>query len=80
MIRINLLAGPRARKIRPEWDVRAELALAVGLVVLTLGACFYYSGMLDQEIEARHNAMANPQPNLNFVISCSSKRFFALSV
>ncbi len=53
MIRINLLAGPRARKVKPEWDVRAELALGVGLVVLTLGACFYYSGMLDQEIEAR---------------------------
>ncbi|HKW86219.1 MAG TPA: PilN domain-containing protein [Nitrospiraceae bacterium] len=53
MIRINLLAGPRARKVKPEWDVRAELALGVGLVVLTVGACFYYSGMLDQEIEAR---------------------------
>jgi len=54
MIRINLLAGPRARKgVRPQWDVRAELALGVGLIVLTLGACFYYSVMLDQEIEAR---------------------------
>ncbi|MGH7254114.1 MAG: PilN domain-containing protein, partial [Nitrospiraceae bacterium] len=53
MIRINLLAGPRARKVRPQWDVRAELTLGVGLVVLTLGACFYYSAMLDQEIEAR---------------------------
>ena len=64
MIRINLLAGPRARKIRPEWDVRAELALAVGLVVLTVGACFYYSGMLDQEIEARQAEKQDKQKQL----------------
>ena len=64
MIRINLLAGPRARKIRPEWDVRAELALAVGLVVLTGGACFYYSGMLDQEIEARQAEKQDKQKQL----------------
>lgn len=64
MIRINLLAGPRARKIRPEWDVRAELALAVGLVVLTGGACFYYSGMLDQEIETRQAEKQDKQKQL----------------
>jgi type IV pilus assembly protein PilN len=64
MIRINLLAGPRARKIRPEWDVRAELALGVGLIVLTGGACFYYSGMLDQEIEARQAEKQDKQKQL----------------
>lgn len=64
MIRINLLAGPRARKVKPEWDVRAELALAIGLVVLTVGACLYYSGMLDQEIEARQAEKLDKQKQL----------------
>src|SRR5207237_6300450 len=65
MIRINLLAGPRARKIRPEWDVRAELALAIGLIVLTGGACFYYAGMLDQEIEAGQDEKQDKQKQLS---------------
>ncbi len=53
MIRINLLAGPRARKAKGQWDVQLELAVAVVLVVVTLGACLFYLIRLDNQIEAR---------------------------
>lgn len=57
MIRVNLLAGPRARKAKGQWNVQVELAAAVGLVVLTLGACLFYAGILEDEIEVRQNAI-----------------------
>jgi type IV pilus assembly protein PilN len=53
MIRINLLPGPRARAAQKRWDVRLEAAGAAGLILLTLASCWYYSGVLDGEIEAR---------------------------
>jgi type IV pilus assembly protein PilN len=54
MIRINLLGGPRAKAVRQQWDVRVELTVAATVLVLTLGFCFYYSGLLDGEIEAKN--------------------------
>jgi len=54
MIRINLLAsGPRARKTRPQWDVRAEALLGIGVLMITLASCWLYASSLDDEIQAR---------------------------
>ncbi len=53
MIRINLLQGPKGRKPKPQWDVRAEALLAIGALVITLAGCWWYSSSLDDEIE-RH--------------------------
>ncbi|MBA5867101.1 MAG: hypothetical protein GDA67_10465 [Nitrospira sp. CR1.3] len=53
MIRINLLPGPKGRKAKPQYDVRAQAMLGVGLVVVTLAGCWWYSSALDEELEAR---------------------------
>ena len=54
MIRINLLsAGPKGRQAKPQYDVRAQVLLGVGLLVITLSACWWYSASLDDEIATR---------------------------
>ncbi len=53
MIRINLLSGPKARQAKPQYDVRAQVLLGVGVIVVTLAGCWWYSASLDQEIEAK---------------------------
>jgi type IV pilus assembly protein PilN len=53
MIRINLLPTPRARTVKRQWDVRLEVACAIGVVLLTAGACIFYADLLDSEIEAK---------------------------
>lgn len=53
MIRINLLPGPKGRKAKPQYDVRAQAMLGVGLVVIALAGCWWYSASLDEELEAR---------------------------
>lgn len=53
MIRINLLPGPRARSAPKQWDVKLEAGGAIGLVLLTVVVCVYYSGSLDDEIKAK---------------------------
>ncbi|HJT20391.1 MAG TPA: PilN domain-containing protein [Nitrospira sp.] len=53
MIRINLLPGPKGRKAKPHYDVRAQVMLGVGLVLVTLAGCWWYSAALDEELEAR---------------------------
>jgi len=53
MIRINLLPGPKGRKAKPQYDVRAQAMLGAGLVVVTLAGCWWYSSALDEELEAR---------------------------
>ena len=56
MIRINLLAtGPKARKAKPQWDVRAEALLGVGVLLITLAGCWYYASSLDEEIQAKQD-------------------------
>lgn len=52
MIRINLLPGPRGSGAKKTDDVRQQIVVAVGLVILTAGICLYYSGNLDRRIEA----------------------------
>ena len=53
MIRINLIPGPRGKAAKGQWDVRFELAGAVGLVVLALGTCLVWSSILNSEIQAK---------------------------
>ena len=56
MIRINLLAtGPKARKAKPQWDVRAEALLGVGVLLITLTGCWYYASSLDEEIQTKQH-------------------------
>jgi type IV pilus assembly protein PilN len=53
MIRINLLPGPKGHKARPQYDVRAQALLGVGLLLITLAGCWWYSVSLDEEISVR---------------------------
>lgn len=53
MIRINLLPEPRTKGTKKQWDVRIEAAGAFGAIVLVVIACFYYAGILDEEIQAK---------------------------
>jgi len=54
MIRINLLStGPKGRPAKPQYDVRAQVLLGVGLLVITLAGCWWYSVSLDDEIALR---------------------------
>jgi type IV pilus assembly protein PilN len=52
MIRVNLLAEPRAAGAKQRDDIRQQAVVALGLVILTASICLYYSGTLDRKIEA----------------------------
>jgi type IV pilus assembly protein PilN len=62
MIRINLIRGARGRKTKGlqglQWDVHAELGVGVALIVFALGFCVYYSGSLNDEVQARQMEIA----------------------
>lgn len=52
MIRINLLStGPQAKRAKPQYDVRAQALLGIGVLVITVAGCWWYSAALDSEIE-----------------------------
>ncbi len=53
MIRINLLPGPKGRQAKPQYDVRAQALLGVGLLTITLAGCWWYSASLDETIETK---------------------------
>lgn len=53
MIRINLLSGPKGRAAKPQYDVRAQALLGVGVLLVTIAGCWWYSASLDEAIEAR---------------------------
>ncbi|GMV51671.1 PilN domain-containing protein [Nitrospirales bacterium NOB] len=54
MIRINLLAtGPRARKAKPQWDVRVEALIGILVLAVTLVGCWWYAASLEEEILAK---------------------------
>jgi len=53
MIRINLLPGPRAKDGAQQQDVRREALIGLGVTAVALTGCFYYSGVLDDTIEAK---------------------------
>lgn len=56
MIRINLLPEPRTKGAKKQWDVRIEAVGAAVAIVMVVLACFYYAGVLDEEIEAKQRA------------------------
>ncbi len=47
------MPGPKGRKAKPQYDVRAQAMLGVGLVVIAIAGCWWYSASLDEELEAR---------------------------
>ena len=53
MIRINLLPGPKGRQAKPQYDVRAQVLLGAGVIVIALAGCWWYSASLDSELEAQ---------------------------
>src|SRR5437762_14120150 len=53
MIRINLLPGPKGHKAKPQYDVRAQALMGVGILFITLAGCWWYSASLDEEINVR---------------------------
>jgi len=54
MIRINLLpGGPKGRAAKPQYDVRAQVLLGIGMILVTLAGCWWYSSALDSELDAR---------------------------
>jgi type IV pilus assembly protein PilN len=53
MIRINLLPGPKGKKAKPQYDVRAQALLGIGVLVITLAGCWWYSASLDNDLEAQ---------------------------
>ena len=53
MIRINLLPEPRTKGVKKQWDVRIEAAGAAAVISLVVIACFWYAGLLDDEIQAK---------------------------
>lgn len=55
MIRINLLPGPKGHKAKPQYDVRAQALLGIGLLCITLAGCWWYSAALDEEITLRQS-------------------------
>ncbi len=59
MIRINLLPGPKGRKAKPQYDVRAQAMLGIGLLVITLAGCWWYAAALEDELVARQTEKAD---------------------
>ena len=55
MIRINLLSAPKGRTAKPQYDVRAQAILGVGVLLITIAGCWWYSSSLDETIEARQD-------------------------
>lgn len=62
MIRINLLStGPKGRPAKPQYDVRAQVLLGVGIVAITLTGCWWYADALDTEIAERQMEKSNKE-------------------
>lgn len=49
MIRINLLPGPKGHRAKPQYDVRAQALLGVGLLLITLAGCWWYAAALNEK-------------------------------
>lgn len=53
MIRINLLPGPKGRTAKPQYDVRAQALLGIGVLLVTIAGCWWYAASLDEAIQVR---------------------------
>lgn len=61
MIRINLLPGPKGRSAKPQYDVRAQALLGIGVILITMAGCWWYSASLDEVIEARQEEKSSKE-------------------
>lgn len=59
MIRINLLPGPKGRPAKPQYDVRAQVLLGAGVIVIALAGCWWYSASLDSDLEMQQEEKLN---------------------
>jgi len=64
MIRINLLPEPRTKGAKKQWDVRIEAAGAFAAIVLVVIVCFWYAGILDEEIEAKQHVKQDKEKQI----------------
>jgi type IV pilus assembly protein PilN len=64
MIRINLLPGSRVKGAKQASDVRQQVVVAIGLLILTVGICLYFSGELDRRIESLQVSKQEKQKQL----------------
>ena len=69
MIRINLLQTSRSRKVGGQWDVHAEATAAAVLVVFVFVGCFYYSGVLEDEIQLKNLEKRQKRNQINVLNS-----------
>jgi type IV pilus assembly protein PilN len=64
MIRINLLPEPRTKGVKKQWDVRIEAAGALVAILFVVLGCFYYAGVLDEEIEAKQRTKQDKEKQI----------------
>ena len=64
MIRINLLPEPRTKGGKKQWDVRIEAVGAFAAILLVVIACFWYAGVLDEEIEAKQHSKQDKEKQI----------------
>lgn len=53
MIRINLLPRPKGRPAKPQYDMRAQALLGIGVILITVAGCWLYSTSLDGDLDAQ---------------------------
>jgi len=64
MIRINLLPGHKGRTAKPQYDVRAQALLGVGVLLVTIAGCWWYSVSLDEVLEARQEEKGDKEKQI----------------
>lgn len=64
MIRINLLPGHKGRTAKPQYDVRAQALLGVGVLLVTIAGCWWYSVSLDEVLEARQEEKVDKEKQI----------------
>ena len=67
LIKINLLLRPRAKTVKRQWDIRLEIACALAIVMLAIGACLYYADLLNEQIEARQAEKQDKEKQLTLL-------------
>lgn len=53
MIRINLLPRAKGRPTKPQYDMRAQVLLGVGVILITVAGCWWYAASLDSTLEVQ---------------------------
>ncbi len=53
MIRINLLPRAKGRPTKPQYDMRAQVLLGAGVLLITVAGCWWYAASLDSTLEVQ---------------------------